>query len=112
MMDAPANGSTPNRIPLTADERSSVVIEVEELISGYTEEDVLCILMTATVNAIHVNEDGNERRRLEHEYIKALRFLSAVEEQFHAEIVGEIPDRIDVYVSTMMRHVFRAIGGI
>ena len=76
---------------LTAEERRSAVIEVENLISGYNQEDILCILMTTTVNAIHFIEDKIERRGIEEAYVKALRFLSAVEEQFHGEIAGEFP---------------------
>lgn len=41
--------------------------------------------MTATLNAIHVWEEPEERRYIEDEYIKALRALSAVEEHFQSE---------------------------
>jgi hypothetical protein len=80
------------RITLTDDERRDAVIEVENQIGRYTDGDVLCILMTTTINTIHAIEEKRERQRIEEEYIKAFRFLSAVEEQFQGEIVGEPPD--------------------
>src|ERR1700686_3666956 len=79
------NEATSMQPALTADDLSSLVLEVEELTAGYSREDILCILLTVTVNAIHVVEEKRERKRVEQEYIKALRFQSAVEEQFQAE---------------------------
>jgi hypothetical protein len=104
------NGPNSKRITLTAEERSDAVIEVENLLGGYGDEDVFCILMTTTINTIHAIEEKRERQRIEEEYIKAFRFLSAVEEQLQGEIVGEPPDWIEQCVAKMMRHVFRAIG--
>jgi hypothetical protein len=76
----------------------------------YNNADALCILLTVTVNAIHVIEDKDERQRIEDAYIKALRFLSAVEEQFQPIDVSRPPNWVDACVGTMMHHVFRAIG--
>ncbi len=95
---------------LTEDERAASVVEIENLIGEYSHTDVLCILLTVTVNAIHVIEDKGERKRIEEAYIEALHFLSAVEEQFHGEIVGETQDWVEECAAKMMRHVFRAIG--
>jgi hypothetical protein len=103
------NGLNSQRITLTDDERRSEVIDVENLIGRYSVEDILCILMT--INTIHAIEEKRERQRIEEEYIKAFRFLSAVEEQFQAETVGEPPDWIEQCVAKMTRHVFRAIVG-
>ena len=77
------NGPSFGRITLTAEERSDAVVEVENLIGRYTEANILCILMTTTINTIHAIEDKRERTRIEEEYIKAFRFLSAVDQQFH-----------------------------
>ena len=104
------NGPSFKRITLTDDERRDAVIEVENQIGRYTEGDILCILMTTTINTIHAIEEKRERQRIEEEYIKAFLFLSAVEEQFQAETVGEPPDWIEQCVAKMMRHVSRAIG--
>jgi hypothetical protein len=86
------------------------VLEVEDLIAGYSREDILCVLLTVTINAIHVIEEKAERKRIEEEYIKALRFLSAVEEQFQTETPDDPPDWVEQCTAKMMRHVFRAIG--
>jgi len=110
MTDTNDNEPTSKQPALTADDCSSLVLEVEELIGGYRREDILRILLTVTVNAIHAVEEKGERKRIEEEYIKALRFLSAVEEQFQGEIVGEPPDWVEQCTAKMMRHVFRAIG--
>lgn len=87
-----------------------MVIEVENLIGDYSQEDILCILMTVTVNAIHFNEDRADRKRVEEGYVHAPRFLSAVEEQFHGEIVDDPPAQADKCVTAMMRHIFGAIA--
>jgi hypothetical protein len=43
---------------------------VENLIGRYSDEDVLCILMTTTINTIHAVEEKRERTRIEEEYTK------------------------------------------
>jgi hypothetical protein len=101
--------NTPSR-GLTADQIAEQVLDVENLIGGHSREDVLCILLTVTVNAIHVVEITEERRDIEDQYIKALRFLSAVEEQFQPIDEGSPPDWVKECTGKMMRHVFRAIG--
>jgi hypothetical protein len=58
------NKGTSKSVRLTMEERGSAVIEVENLNGDYGHEDILCILMAATVNAIHVIEDKTERRRI------------------------------------------------
>jgi hypothetical protein len=110
MTDTNDNEPTSKQPALSADDRSSLVLKVEELIGGYSREDILCILLTASVNAIHVYEEKGERKRIEEGYIKALRFLSAVEEQFQAETPDDPPDWVEQCTAKMMRHVFRAIG--
>lgn len=110
------NGS----LGVAADDREAcadVVTAVEDLIGGYSREFILCVLLTVTVNAIHVVEDRTMRRRIEQEYMKALQFLSAVEEQFQPEDATDPPDWADQCVAKMVRHVFSAIrymrhGGI
>jgi hypothetical protein len=104
------NDNETKQVMLTADERSSLVEEVERMIGDSSREDILCVLMTVTVNAIHVIEDKVERKQIEEAYIKALRFLSAVEEQFQPEDIEQPPDWAERCVGEMMRHVFRAIG--
>jgi hypothetical protein len=104
------NEATSKQPALTADDRSSLVIQVEDMIGGYSREDVLCILLTVTVNAFHVVEEKGERKRVGEEYIKVFRFLSAVEEQFQAETPDDPPDWVEQCTAKMMRHVFRAIG--
>jgi hypothetical protein len=89
---------------------ADAVIAVENLIGGYSREFILCVLLTVTVNAIHVVEDRAMRRRIEQEYIKALQFLSAVEEQFQPEDATDPPDWADQCGAKLMRHVFSAIG--
>jgi len=83
---------------------------VENMIGGYSREFILYVLLTVTVNAIHVIDDRAIRRRTEQEYIKALQFLSAIEEQYQPEDVTDPPSWADECVAKMMRHVFRAIG--
>jgi hypothetical protein len=98
------------KVTLTADQRSSMIEELEQMLGESSREDILCVLMTVTVNAIHVIENKVERKQVEEEYIKALRFLSAVEEQFQSEDIEQRPDWAERCVGKMMRHVFRAIG--
>jgi hypothetical protein len=76
--------------PLTPDELGSVVIDVENLIGGHSQKDNPYILMTANGNAMHFFEDKAEWNRIQEEYIRALCFLSAVEEEFHGETVGKL----------------------
>jgi len=104
------NETTSKQEMLTSDDRSSLVEQLEDMFHGCSREDILCILMTVTVNAIHVIEDRPLRKQIEEEYIKALRFLSAVEEQFQPEDINEPPDWAEQCVGKMMRHVFYAIG--
>jgi hypothetical protein len=92
------------------DECALVVQGVEDLIGGHSREFILCVLLTVTVNAIHVVEDRAVRRRIEQEYIKALQLLSAVEEQYQPEDATDAPDWADECSAKMMRHVFHAIG--
>lgn len=67
------------------------------------------MLLTVTINAIHVIEDKDLRKKVEPEYIKALRFLSAVEEQYQVPCLDDPPDQAEAFVGAMMRHVaFRA----
>src|SRR5437764_7066628 len=101
MTDTNDIGPSFERITLTARERSGAVIEVENLIGRYSEADILCILMTTTINTIHAIEDKRERKIFEEEYIKAFRFLSAVEEQFQPESVEEPADWIEQAVAKM-----------
>lgn len=84
---------------------------VEDLIGGYSRDFIRRILLTVTVNAIHVEEYRAQRKRIEQEYIKALQFLSAVEEQFQPEDPTDPPDYVDECSANMMRHIFRAIRG-
>ncbi len=102
--------NTPTATP-SADEISECVLAVENLIGDHSREDTLCILLTVTVNAIHVVEIKDERKRVQEEYINALRFLSAVEEQFQPEDVGAPPDWVQQCAGKMLRHVIRAYGG-
>jgi hypothetical protein len=95
---------------MTEEDYREIVEQVEDLIGGYKREDILCVLLTATVNAIHVIEDKTVRARIEREYLKALTFLSAVEEQFQPEDATASPDWGDGCVSKIMHHVFHAIG--
>ena len=88
----------------------AAVIDVENTIGWYNNADALCILLTVTVNAIHVIEDKEERKRIEDAYIKALRFLSSVKEQFQTIDVSRPPNWVEECTGKMMRHVFRAIG--
>ena len=107
------NDNTPTgeeELPMTEENYRAIVEEVEDLIGGYKREDILCVLLTVTVNAIHVIEDENVRKRIAREYIKALSFFSAVEEQFQPEDTTDPPDWGDECVSKMMHHVFHAIG--
>jgi hypothetical protein len=50
MTDTNDNGPNFKRVTLIADERSDAVIEVENLIGGYTDADILCVLMTTPLS--------------------------------------------------------------
>jgi hypothetical protein len=85
-----------------------LVVQMQSMLREYDRKDVYCALLTCTVNMIHAIEDKALRARFEREYIKALRFLSAAEEQFRA--TTDTPsNRGDELVGTMMRHIFRSI---
>jgi hypothetical protein len=70
MTDTNDNGPNFKRIKLTDDERRDAVIEVENRIGRYSEGDILCILMTTTINTIHAIEEKRERQRIEEECIR------------------------------------------
>src|SRR4051812_25828788 len=78
-----------NKMDATEYQRS--VEEVERTLANrqHSREEILVVLLRVTVNAIHVNEDKELRERIEREYIKALGFLSAVEEQKQIYAMGE-----------------------
>src|SRR3954453_7669609 len=85
---------------------ASTVIAVEDLIGGYSREFILRVLLTVTVNAIHVIENRPIRKRTEEKYIKALQLLSAIEEQFQPHDDTNPPDWADECSAKMMRHIF------
>jgi len=85
------------------------VIQMQAMLGEYDKNDVCCAVLTFTVNMIHAIEDKALRVRFEREYIKALGFLSAVEEQFRPTTVNAPSDHSDELAGVMMRHIFRSI---
>jgi hypothetical protein len=86
-----------------------LAIRMQSMLREYDRKDVYCALLTVTVNMIHAIDDKALRERFEREYIKALAFLSAAEEQFRPASRDASLDRGNELVSTMMRHIFRSI---
>jgi hypothetical protein len=86
-----------------------LVIQMESVLRKYDQKDVYCAVLTFTVNMIYAIEDKVLRVRFEREYIKALGFLSAVEEQFRPTTVADPSDRSNELAGAMLRHIFRSI---
>jgi hypothetical protein len=61
---------------------NELVEAIHEACSGYELPDILAALVTVTVDNIHLTEHATFRAKLEAAYIKALAYVSAVEEQF------------------------------
>lgn len=94
---------------MTEAEYEELVEDIERILSACTREESLCVLLTVTINAIHVIEDDALRPKVEVGYMKALRFLSAVEEQYQTPCQDDPLDEAKTFISAMMRHVaFRA----
>jgi hypothetical protein len=81
---------------------------MQGMLGDYDQKDVYCAVLTVTVNMFHAIDDKALRERFERDYIKALGFLSAVEEQFQPITVAP-SDPSDELVGTMIRHIFRSI---
>lgn len=58
--------------------------KIHRVIDGEELAEVVVALLTVTVNVIHQTEGREFRERLEAAYIKALTYVSAVEEQLQA----------------------------
>jgi hypothetical protein len=89
-------------------EFEQTVEEVERLLAKrqHSREEILSVLLEVTRNAIHVIEDKELRERVERAYIKALGFLSAVEEQLQIYGSTKPPSHRDLFIDGMMREVF------
>jgi hypothetical protein len=88
------------------------VMGIERLLTNQqlSREDILCVLLKVTVNAIHVIEDKRLREMAEREYVKALGFVSALEERKQIYPSNDPPSYHDVFVDTMMTEIVASLS--
>jgi hypothetical protein len=82
----------------------------ERLLDKLSREEILCVLIRVTVNAIHVIEDQPLRERVEREYIKALAFVSMLEERKQTLPIDEPAGNHDAFVDTVMREIIASLS--
>ncbi len=86
---------------------------IQSVINDQELPEVLVALLTVTVNALHQTEGREFREKLEAAYIKALKYVSAVEEQLQAStsLFEDAGDCEKLHLGEMYRKVMNRLFG-